>query len=266
MSLAKEQIEELVRSVPCWYHSIDLGHGVVTPGGDSQSMLALLRLPDLRGKSVLDIGAFDGYFSFTAERLGARRVVALDHYVWSMDLAEHVRHYEECKRAGVAPAPYHTMPYWRPTDLPGKRGFDIAHRVLGSKVEAVVADFMDMDLGGLGAFDVVLYLGVLYHMEDPLRALRRVAAVTGELAVVETAAVALPGYEHAAVCEFYESSELNFDVSNWWAPNVKALEGLCRAAGFRRVEVIYRPEAAAHPPTRAGGEVIRGRAIAHAWK
>src|SRR5262249_45271403 len=149
MSLAKEQIEELVRSVPCWYHSIDLGHGVVTPGGDSQSMLALLRLPDLRGKSVLDIGAFDGYFSFTAERLGARRVVALDHYVWSMDLAEHVRHYEECKRAGVAPAPYHTMPYWRPTDLPGKRGFDIAHRVLGSKVEAVVADFMDMDLGGL---------------------------------------------------------------------------------------------------------------------
>src|SRR5262249_33170899 len=61
-------------------------------------------------------------------------------------------------------------------------------------------------------------------------------------------------------------SELNFDVSNWWAPNVKALEGLCRAAGFRRVEVIYRPEAAAHPPTRAGGGGIRGRAIAHARK
>ena len=89
--------------------------------------------------------------------------------------------------------------------------------------------------------------------------------MTGELAVVETAAVTLPGYEHAAVCEFYESNELNFDVSNWWAPNVKALEGLCRAAGFRRVEVVYRTEAA-RPPAQAGGEVIRGRAIAHAWK
>ncbi len=41
-------------------------------------------MPDLHGKSFLDIGTWDGWFAFTAERLGASRVVALDHFVWDM--------------------------------------------------------------------------------------------------------------------------------------------------------------------------------------
>ncbi len=61
-----------------WWHSIDLGDGVVTPGYKSPELLetelAALRLPDLAGRSVLDIAAWDGYFSFAAERLGAARV------------------------------------------------------------------------------------------------------------------------------------------------------------------------------------------------
>jgi len=122
---------------------------------------------------------------------------------------------------------------------------------------------MTMDLRPLGAFDVVLYLGVLYHMEDPLRAMRRVASVTRELAVIETHAACLPGYEHEAVWQFFESNELNNDVSNWWAPNRRALEGLCRAAGFRRVDVLVGPP---DPATLPSGKVHWYRAIAHAWK
>ena len=57
--------------------------------------------------------------------------------------------------------------FWLP-DLPGRRGFDFAHAALGSRVEPVVADFATVDLHALGAFDVVLYLGVLYHMKEPL--------------------------------------------------------------------------------------------------
>jgi tRNA (mo5U34)-methyltransferase len=65
-----------------WWHQIELPGGYVTPGPDhSADKLASLRLPDLRGKTVLDVGAFDGYFSFAAERLGATRVVALDTYM-----------------------------------------------------------------------------------------------------------------------------------------------------------------------------------------
>jgi tRNA (mo5U34)-methyltransferase len=102
---------------------------------------------------------------------------------------------------------------------------------------------MVLDPEAIGVFDVVFFLGVLYHLESPLEAMRRVAALTGELAIVETASVFLPGYEHASLCEFYESNELQGDVSNWWAPNARALEGLCKAAGFSRVDVfLVTPE------------------------
>ena len=61
--------------------------------------------------------------------------------------------------------------------------------------------------------------------------MRRVFELTGDVAIIETAAVVIPGYEHVSiVSEFYESNELNGDVSNWWAPNLRALIGLCRAA------------------------------------
>jgi len=80
-----------VRGVPAWFHSLDLGGGLQTAGVKSHSDLAseleALRLPELRAKSVLDIGAWDGFYSFEAERAGASRVVALDHFAWSMDLA-----------------------------------------------------------------------------------------------------------------------------------------------------------------------------------
>ena len=68
-----------------WFHSIPLKDGIVTPGrDDSMSKLKQVCLPeDLSGKSVLDIGAWDGFFSFQAERNGAERVLATDHYSWS---------------------------------------------------------------------------------------------------------------------------------------------------------------------------------------
>src|SRR5947209_8231120 len=92
--LTRMSVSELERRVAehaLWWHSIDLGNGVVTPGHKPASVmneeLEALALPDLRGKAVLDVGAWDGFFSFAAERLGARRVVALDYYTWATDPA-----------------------------------------------------------------------------------------------------------------------------------------------------------------------------------
>jgi tRNA (mo5U34)-methyltransferase len=288
---SKAQLEEMAESAGFWWHSIDLGQGVVTKGAKTpetlQHELESLRLPDLRGKTVLDLGAWDGFFSFEAERRGARRVVALDHFVWSLDLPRHSQYWCECKERGVAPLPYEDTPNWQPEELPGKRGYDIAHKAIGSKVESVVGNFMTMDLEPLGTFDVVFFLGVLYHMENPLAALRRVASLTNGLAIIETHAIVVPGYEHLEICEFYSSNQLNADVSNWWGPNLKALEGMCRAAGFARVEVVLRRDFvdAAHPKgslyrktRRAVGHVLREfsliaplapghfRAVVHAWK
>jgi tRNA (mo5U34)-methyltransferase len=263
-----DRLRARVRSCLFWWHSIDLGQGVVTPGHKTPEVLRAeleaQRWPDLRGKTVLDVGAWDGFFSFEAERKGARRVVALDHYVWSLDHARTGPYCQKCSDEGVPVRPFHTLPdLFRPDTLPGKRGFDLAREALRSRAEPVVGDFMGMDLAPLGAFDVVLFLGVLYHMPHPLAALERVCRLTKELAVVETEAVALPGFEDRAVCEFFEGDELGADPTNWWAPNAKALEGLCRAAGFRRAEVLTAPPRARFPRAR---QVLRYRAVAHAWK
>jgi hypothetical protein len=104
--------------------------------------------------------------------------------------------------------------------------------------------------------------------------------------VIETHAMVIPGYEQLEICEFYSSNQLARDVSNWWGPNLKALEGMCRAVGFVRVEVVSGSGCvdAAHPKgsiyrrTRtAMGQLLRTcslapeqpryfRAIVHAWK
>jgi tRNA (mo5U34)-methyltransferase len=245
MEHSKSKIEQIAASVPWWWHSIDLGHGVITKGvkcgGDMSGELKALRLPDVAGKAVLDIGAMDGFYSFEAERRGARRVVAVDYYSWSLDLPKHFEYMRECRERGILPKPDQETPNWRPLELPGKRGYDTAHQALESKVETVVDDFMHLDPKKLGTFDIVLFLGVLYHLEDPLQALKHLSALTREVAIIETAAVSIPGFEHLAFAEFFETSELEGDMSNWWAPNMKALCGLCRAAGFRRIEIIAGP-------------------------
>jgi len=83
----KAELEKMAESVGYWWHSIDVGQGIVTKRYKTPATLQYefesLRLPDLRGKTVLDIGAWDGFFSFERERRGARRVVALNHDVWT---------------------------------------------------------------------------------------------------------------------------------------------------------------------------------------
>lgn len=273
-SYTKAELEQLVQSAGFWWHSIDLGQGVVTPGRKSSPFLAkelaALKLPSLAGKTVLDIGAFSGYYSFAAERLGAKRVVALDHYVWSIDLVEFTRYVADCRARGVAAQAAPQTRFWNPAHLPGKRPYDVAHHALGSRVETVIGDFMDMDLRPLGTFDVTLFLGVLYHMEDPLGSLRRLFALTRELAVIETHAVSVHGYENHEICEFYSGDQLSGDPSNWWSPNLKALQGMCKAAGFSRVEIVAGQRKARRLALLRSvlpcKQPQRFRAVVHAWK
>lgn len=283
-STAPKNADELQRYCAApgwWWHSIDLGQGVVTPGRKSAAWLAhelqALQLPDLRGKSVLDIGAWDGYYSFAAERLGARRVAALDHYVWSLDREQAAAYHARYADAHESAPPIEQTPCWQPDTLPGKRGFDAAHAALGSAVETVVGDFMTLPPEHIGQFDVVLFLGVLYHMENPLASLRRLAQLTHEVAIIETHAVVVPAYEQRALCEFYAHGELDGDVSNWWGPNLSALREMCLAAGFTRVEIKQGPprKSALREAMRRLRLVLPGtrtrrtrhyRAIVHAYK
>jgi tRNA (mo5U34)-methyltransferase len=191
-----------------WWHRIDLGHGVVTPGvDDTPEKLKTLGFPeDLTGMTVLDIGAWDGFFSFEAERRGADRVLAID----------------SCYRDGES---------WQTNS-----GFDLAHRVLNSKVEHREMDVLDVSPEEIGRFDLVLFLGVLYHMRHPLLALEKVFSVTGKQLILETHADML--LHNRPAMAFYPEKELENDPTNWCGPNSAAVKAMLKSVGFRKVEVV----------------------------
>ena len=150
--------QQLVDEVGTWHHSIDLGDGVITPGGKTphhfHDELRRLRLPEMLNKSVLDIGAWDGFYTFHAEHAQASRVVALDHYAWSIDFQKATAYRSRERAGGQTSRAFHTVPeVWDPIGLPGKRGFDLAYRARNSRAEVVVDDFMTMDVETLGTFD-----------------------------------------------------------------------------------------------------------------
>lgn len=267
-----EEKKALVESVPTWFHSIDFGDGVVSRGTKSVDQLAgelgALSLPDLTGKTVLDIGAWDGFFSFACEAKGASRVLALDHFAWHARfeaVAADVHRRLEAKRAPIHPQ--RVVGGWDFGSVPGKKGFDVAHRILGSYVEHYVGDFLKVDPDAIGSFDVVLFLGVLYHMENPLGALRRLALLTRELAVIETEMTYFPGLEETGVLRSFGGAELDADPTNWFSPNRKALLDLCMAAGFRSVEILHGyPPAPADEGSPDSNQPVRARCTIHAYR
>ncbi|MBO0713642.1 MAG: methyltransferase domain-containing protein [Acidimicrobiales bacterium] len=254
-----------------WFHSIDLGNGVVTPGAPPNPALEQPgAFPDVQGRTVLDIGAWDGKYSFRAEQQGATRVVALDHYVWQVDWAARERYWRQCEAEGRIPDPADQR-FLSAKDVPGRRGFEYAKAAFGSRVEPVVADFMTADLEALGTFDVVLFFGVLYHVLDPFAALRRVRALTREVAAIETAAIRVVGHRRAALIGFVAGDELGRDHTNWYVPTEAGLHQLCRAAGFGRVVTrVGPPPLLRHVRSRWRHHRLDGttelyRAVVHAY-
>ena len=212
-----------------WYHSIDLGDGVVTKGVDDTPLrLARLDLPQsFTGLSVLDIGAWDGFFSFEAERRGASRVVAADYYSW---------------HGGG----------WGT-----KAGFELAREARASRVQDIDIDVMDLSPERIGTFDVVLFLGVLYHLRHPLAALERVASVTRDFLILETV-VDMVGLARPALA-FYPERELNNDPTNWYGPNPPAVHAMLRSVGFARVRTVTSPRSAPYRAARALYHRARGK-------
>ena len=206
--MTTEEIQARVASVQTWFHTIPLAPGIVTPGiDDSPTKAEHLVLPDdLSGKRVLDIGCADGYFTFLAEERGAE--------VLSIDIVR-------------------------------QAGYSVAHEVLGSKAEWRHLSVYDLRPETVGMFDVVLCLGVLYHLRHPLLGLDRLRHICTDQLVLETqvcdaffvdgtgAPTALdPSVRDRPLAQFYPGSELNGDATNWWAPNNAGLVAMVESAGF----------------------------------
>ena len=213
-------VQERIGVVSHWRHRIELPDGVVTPGSnDTRQLLAMINLPgDLTGKTVLDVGCSDGFFSFECEKRGAARVLAVDDFS--------------------------SVYFDTPT------GFQVAHELLGSRVEFRQADLFGLDPDAIGRFDLVLFLGVLYHLRHPLLALERLAHLCQDQVIVESELASprglwgavkrrIRGADNATSSMlFHESDELNHDPTNWWTPTPKCIEAMLRSCGFCGVRTV----------------------------
>ena len=148
-----------------WYHSIDLGGGIMTPGHRWDHPWEPLRAEigriDFRGKQVLDVGCWDGMWGFEAERLGAARVVATD------------------------------IPSQRSFSDQGPSSFQFAKKHLGSTVEYRQASVYELDTMFIYEFDIVVFFGVLYHLRHPQLGVAKIRNVlkTGGLLLLETSVI-----------------------------------------------------------------------------
>jgi tRNA (mo5U34)-methyltransferase len=217
-----------------WYHSIDLGGGVVTPGYyDHGPILGHYQLPErMDGMRVLDIASFDGFWAFEFERRGAAEVVALDiRTAGELDLPWRVR-------AGMGEAEL------------GRRfgaGFALAHATLGSRVQHEHCNVYDLTPERLGQFDLVHCGDLLLHLRDPMGALMRIRGVTRGQALISD--VIYPDFDrHDGLPLVMFNGGRGDNI--WWRLGANALRQMIEDSGFDRVEELsrFRYGARGQPP------------------
>lgn len=219
-------LRERVRSLGPWFHNFDID-GVPTapdhflhdyPANKFRRFSSILP-ENLHGCTVLDIGCNAGFYSLEMKRRGADRVVALDSDPRYLEQGRLVAEVYEA---------------------------DIEFRQMS------VYDVAKLD----EHFDLVLFMGVLYHLRHPLLALdlirehvtrdlllfqsmqrgsRDIAAVESDYGFTDTAHFEAPGYPRLHFIEHRYAD----DISNWWVPNAACSEAMLRSAGFR---VVAHPE------------------------
>jgi tRNA (mo5U34)-methyltransferase len=117
----------------------------------------------------------------------------------------------------------------------GREAFELARAELGLDIEAQMIDPPDIT-ETLGLFDVVLFLGVLYHLYDPIEVMGRLRRITRQMLLVETHQDLTENARPGMV--YYPGDILNQDATNWWGPNPSLMLSLLLQLGFTRV--FYR--------------------------
>jgi tRNA (mo5U34)-methyltransferase len=226
--LVQAEIQRRVAELGPWFHDLDLQGVRTAPDhflhgypGKKYAKFGHVIPADLSGKSVLDIGCNAGFYSFEMKRRGASRVLGIDH---------DPRYLEQARfAAGVLGL----------RDIEFRRG-------------------EVWDVGALGErFDLVIFMGVLYHLRHPLLALDLIHEhVAGDLLLFQSLQAGTrgmfrpePDYEFFAGLEEFDRPDwprLHFieqryagDPTNWWVPNEAASAAMLRSAGF---EILDHPE------------------------
>jgi len=224
--LARPELERRVRELGPWFHNLDLSGVRTAPDhflGDYPAVkfknFASAIPQDLRGRTVLDIGCNGGFYSIEMKRRGADRVVGIDYDDVYLNQARFA--------AEVS-------------------GAEIEFRKLSVYDVATLRE----------KFDIVIFMGVLYHLRHPLLALDLIHEhVTRDLLIFQSMQRGSPDIEPVASdYQFWQSEmfdrpgfpRLHFiekkysgDITNWWIPNRACAEAMLRSAGF---EILEHPE------------------------
>lgn len=210
LKYSEDEIKRKVSEIPIWHFPFRFGN-VVTPAEEPQEYLdwksSIIPI-DLSGKTVLEVGAHEGYFSMVAEQRGAKRIVSTDD-----------------KRM-------------LPPDI--DKRISIVHDILDLKSEYVTLSVYDLD--NLNeVFDIVIYFDVYYHLEDPILAFRKIFAKVRHTLL-------FCGYiidDHFIQSDLnkplmymFEPFELNpNDSTNVWGATTSCLVRMMKLVGFKTVDV-----------------------------
>lgn len=193
-----------------WWNQFDFGSGVMSnPPNDHKLYNRWLvnGLPErLDGFSVCDVGSYDGYWAYEAEKRGALPVLATD--VWAKD--------------------------------PGSAGFDaeainFVKQQLKTKFE--IRQCSVYDLEKVGQYDIVTAMGVLYHLQFPFQAFKQLATVAKKHLILETEIACEDVSKPVFV--FYPGTELGNDPTNWCSPNCEMLKALGKFYGFKEPRITW---------------------------
>lgn len=219
MARTQEEITAFINKYT-WYHKIDLGNNIITPGYNWEQLWNLTRSVrakiDYTGKKVLDLGSLEGMWAFEAENLGAASVVATD--VCYEGFVEKFHFCKEILKSSVIPY-YNVSPY------------DLFNRLDVFLQECCEEHELSNRL-----FDIVQHLGLLYHLQNPMLSLAQARSVIkdGGTLIFETAAVT---NVNQPVMLFNGSTMGNKyiyeDHTTWWAPTISCLKEMLASCLFQ---------------------------------
>jgi tRNA (mo5U34)-methyltransferase len=201
-----------------WYHRMDLGNGIVTPGFPWEALWenirGVRRQVSYHHQSVLDIGSWDGMWAFEAEMLGAAVVVATDciNY-WQIPWQQGMNNLLLVREALFS----EVIPLWNvgPTNL-------------RNRLDGILYSHPSLKDG----FDIVQHLGLLYHLRDPLLSLAQAWSVLcdGGTLLLETA---IHGADPSCAMHFNAGGKAVYDdFTTWWAPTLPCLREMLGASLF----------------------------------
>ena len=197
-----DELQKKISKVPRWFHIISLGTQLSTPGNYAKFLddwISNSLLSDYSGKSVLDVGTADGRWAFECERRNAKKITGID--------------------------------IWQTSDDFGSLPFETCKEILDSKATLQVLDVVDVEQLNEN-FDVIHFLGVYYHMLNPLLALQKIFNVCNELVIMEGAML----QTERSLAYALKKGELNADITNVFLFSPSFIERFALSIGFKKVE------------------------------